>query len=179
LSIKGDVMKLKLKLSLAVAALALSGLAQAVVPSTAVVREYAGSVLSPGPFTWTGPTVDATRAFNLSGTVTSAPFSFPSSLVPGGVVTLPALSLSSVTLNNADTGASWVDSDLSNGFSFSNMAIGHYFIEVKGTAGPVFGGVFGVVSVATAVPVPEADAAVLAIVGMAAAGVAVRRRRQA
>jgi PEP-CTERM motif len=155
----------------AVVALLASSAAQA----AGVTRVYAGSILSPGPFSWDSPTVNTGTDFNIIGTVTSSPYTFASSLVPGGTITLPALTITSVALKNALTGDSFLDTDLSNGFSFANVPTGSYFLQVKGLTSPTLGGVFGVVSYGTPA-VPEPESLVLALAGLGVAGAAWRRR---
>jgi PEP-CTERM motif len=169
---KGWVMKNKFWV--AAAAFLMVSSAQA----AGVVRTFAVSIEVPGPFTWNSSVLSPDVAFNLIGSATSTPYTFASPLVPGGSVTLPALTLSSVALKNALTGASWLDDDLSNGFSFSNLPSGDYFLQVKGLTSPTLGGVFGVVTVGTPA-VPEPAALTLALAGLGVAGVAWRRRAAA
>jgi PEP-CTERM motif len=167
--IKGWFMKHKFWL--AAAAL----LSMSTAHAAGVVRTFAVSIEAPGPFTWMSSTLSPDVSFNLVGTVTSAPYTFASALVPGGSITLPALTLSSVTLKNAITGASWLDTDLSNGFSFANLPSGDYFLQVKGLTSPTLGGVFGVVTYGTPA-VPEPESLALALAGLGVAGVAWRRQ---
>lgn len=158
----------------AAALLMVSAAAQA----AGITRVYAGSVVSPGPFTWDSPTVNTGTDFNIVGTVTSSPYTFASALVPGGLITLPALTISSVALKNATTGASFLDTNLSDGFSFTNIPTGAYFLQIKGSTSPTLGGVFGVVTYGTPA-VPEPESLALALAGLGVAGVAWRRRAKA
>lgn len=162
---------MKLKSIAALAALCVSGLAHADFVA------FTESINTVGAFTWTSGTKAATQSFNMIGNVESKPYDITVPFAPGGKVTLPALTLTEVALHSLSGGV-WTDTDLSNGFSFTNLAVDTYYLTVKGTS--TAPGVFGAWYLTTAAPkptVPEPESLALALAGLGCVGLLARRRQ--
>lgn len=164
---------MKLKSIAAVAALCVTGLAHADFVA------FTESINTVGAFTWTSSTKAATQSFNMYGGVESKPYEITVPFAPGGKVTLPALSITEVALHSL-SGGLWTDTDLSNGFSFANLAVDTYYLTVKGTstAPGVFGAYYLTLAAAPQPTVPEPESMALALAGLAFVGLVARRRRQ-